>query len=367
MPNGTSWVDIAGRYIRDPRYGHRLGKLYLSRGYLSKAGYYEHIKEQTTDQYGFVDNGYKRKLPEVFSEDENGIILIGGSGAMGLGSTDNSKTISALLEKNLRESMPEKKITVINAACGGYSSWEELIYFLLELINRKPKLVISITGQNDFNNGYLGSKYYSRRMTNTSRSLEDVAEAVKISNRSITFRELFMHKFKKTKIYRQIHNFIRKQKGKAILNNQNYLWGMEYIKEEYDISFVKNFIANQISLLGSCKAHNIHLHTYIQPTYFWSSNKTLTTYEKKGIDNDKKFLPDSWEEKSKRYISDLHNEIKKYKNNFDDKKYIMESLVNIFDENKEQCYVDMSHLSDQGQLIVANKIKENIISSKLLV
>ena len=97
------WTDVKGRYIRDPKYGHRLGKLYITSEKIRKSGYQSEIAEQSTDQYGFVDNGYSRKLPDKFSKDHIGIVIIGGSSAMGLGATSNSKTISAVLEKNLRE------------------------------------------------------------------------------------------------------------------------------------------------------------------------------------------------------------------------------------------------------------------------
>ena len=177
-----NWTEIKGKYIRDPRYGHRLGKLYLKTNKKKKPGYQEAIADLSTDQYGFVGNGYERELPNEFSKNELGIIILGGSAAMGLGATDNSKTIAAVLEKNLRTKIKEKKISVINAGCGGYSSWDEMIYFLTELILRKPQLVISFTGINDFVMGYIGSKYYKDRTQNSSRSLEDVAEAIKLKN-----------------------------------------------------------------------------------------------------------------------------------------------------------------------------------------
>ena len=56
------WTDIKGRYIRDPRYGHRLGKSYSSSNTKQKVGYQEDLMEQSTDQYGFIDNGHQREF-----------------------------------------------------------------------------------------------------------------------------------------------------------------------------------------------------------------------------------------------------------------------------------------------------------------
>ena len=57
------WVDIKGRYIRDPRFGHRLGKSYLGSKKIKKAGYQEGIVEQSTDQYGFVEQWISQGAP----------------------------------------------------------------------------------------------------------------------------------------------------------------------------------------------------------------------------------------------------------------------------------------------------------------
>jgi len=357
------WVDIKGRYIRDPRFGHRLGKSYLGSKKIKKAGYQEGIVEQSTDQYGFVDNGYHRELPDEFNKDHIGVVMLGGSCAMGLGATDNSKTISAVLEKKLGQGT-SSKISVINAGCGGYNSWDEMIYFLTEIILKKPQIVVSFTGLNDFVAEYFGSKYYDERIPNTSRSLEDIAEAIKFKNYKLSFLELLSHKFKQKKFYKKILNIYRGAKGDVKLNEQNFVWGLENIKKKYDPKVVSLFWKNQISILGACKAHNIKCHLYIQPCYFWNKKKTLTSEEKNGINFDRKLFKEHYEDTCKKYYNDFLNETKNYLNNYDQKDNFFESLVDIFDNLDEQCYIDNCHLSNTGQEIVANKISQNILASK---
>ena len=359
------WTDIKGRYIRDPRYGHRLGKSYLASKSKKKPGFQENILEQSTDQYGFVDNGYQRELPAKFSKDHIGIIILGASIAMGLGATDNSKTIAAVLEKKLRDNIKNKKISVINAGCAGYSSWETMIYFLTELILRKPQVVISIGGQVDFSLEFFGSKYYEERIPNTSRSIEDVAEAIKLRSYKLSFFELARHKIKKTNFYKKLINLIRLSRGEVELNEQNFVWGNENFKKEYDPKIISLFWANQVSLLGACKAHNIKYQLYIEPCYYWGNKKKLTDDEKKGIEFDRK-LVDPYESKCTKYFEDLVQESKNYTNYFDGEKYIFEYLNNIFDDIEDQCYVDSNHLTNGGQEIIANKVARNIISSKIL-
>ena len=359
------WIDVRGRYIRDPRYGHRLGKSYTASKAKRKPGYQEEIREQSTDQYGFIDNGYQRILPAEFSKDHLGVVILGASTAMGLGATENSKTVAAVIEKNLRNNIRDRKISVINAGCAGYTSWEAMMYFLTELILRKPHLVISISGQVDFSMEYFGSKYYEERIPNTSRSIEDVAEAIKLRSFELSFFELARHKFKKTNFYKKLINFIRSSKGEIKLNDQNFVWGTENFKRKYDSKIISRFWKNQISLLGACKAHNINYHLYIEPCYYWSKRKKLTDKEKAGIEFDRKLFKE-YEQKCIKYFEDFVREDKYYLNYFDEKNYIFEYLTKIFDDVEDQCYVDHNHLTNRGQEIVADKITKNILSSKVL-
>ena len=154
--------------------------------------------------------------------------------------------------------------------------------------------------------------------------------------------------------------------GQVELTEQNFLWGAENIKEEYDLNMVKNFWTNQISILGACKSHNISHHLYIQPNYFWGQKQTLTADEKKGKEADHKLLKKKYEESIKKSYQDILEEKKKYEHHFNGGRYILKSFFEVFNEDKNQCYVDFSHLSDYGQSILADKIKENIISSKIL-
>ena len=157
---------------------------------------------------------------------------------------------------------------MINAGCGGYNSWDDMVYLLTELILRKPQIVISYTGLNDFCAEYFGSKYYDERIPNTSRSLEDVAEAVKIRNLKISLAELIKYKFKRTNFYKKFTNIIRKQRNEVVLNEQNFMWGLENLKRKYNSEVASQFWINHMSILGACKANNISYHLYIQSVYF---------------------------------------------------------------------------------------------------
>ena len=267
------------------------------------------------------------------------------------------------MEKNLRDSISDRKISVINAGCAGYTSWEAMIYFLTELIQRKPQVVVSISGQVDFSMEYFGSKYYEERIPNTSRSIEDVAEAIKLKSFKLSFFELARHKFKKTNFYKKLINFLRVSKRDVKFNEQNFVWGAENYKKKYDSKIISTFWNNQISLLGACKAHNINYHLYIEPCFFGGRKKKLTQEEKKGIEFDRKLL-EGYEDKCIEYFNDFIPVAKKFHNYFDGKKNIFEYLNNMFDDVEDQCYIDSNHLSDRGQAIIANKIAKNILSLK---
>ena len=98
------------------------------------------------DQYGFVHNGYDRPLKE---EDEI-VLLLGGSTVEGRGASSNRNTIAATLERMLQGKFPGRPIRVLNGGRAGYFSYQELAFLAGKIPQLlKPRAVISLNGRND--------------------------------------------------------------------------------------------------------------------------------------------------------------------------------------------------------------------------
>ncbi len=79
------------------------------------------------------------------------VFVIGGSAAFGMNATKDEATIAGELEKRLNAGETEPKYEVINAACLGFNSHQDMILMGLEIMHRDPDLIISFAGGTDLN------------------------------------------------------------------------------------------------------------------------------------------------------------------------------------------------------------------------
>lgn len=98
-----------------------------------------------TNSYGFRGKEFDRIKPKgVFR-----IIAIGDSCTFGYGASNDENTYPALLEKKLNSVLKNKNIEVINAGVPGYKSLQSLIWFVAELMELSPDMLIVDLGWND--------------------------------------------------------------------------------------------------------------------------------------------------------------------------------------------------------------------------
>lgn len=100
----------------------------------------------------------RERIPR-HSPGELRILVLGGSTVFGLGS-DDDHTPPALMEARLKEVLLHRqpragidRVRVINAGQGWYTSTQELIYFISELVLYEPDLVMVVDGYNDAHSG----------------------------------------------------------------------------------------------------------------------------------------------------------------------------------------------------------------------
>jgi len=102
-------------------------------------------KERWWNSYSYSTNSHGLRSPVEIPfkkvKNEYRILLLGDSWSFGFGVNDN-QTFSHLLQVNLQEKYPDKKITVINAGCPGYCLAQDFIYLKFRGIKYDPDMVI---------------------------------------------------------------------------------------------------------------------------------------------------------------------------------------------------------------------------------
>lgn len=107
----------------------------------------------TIDEHGFVGNRTMSPPREYFSDDVFNIIVTGGSAVVGCQTSGNERTFASLLEVALNADdvfrRGGRKVQVINAGVAGYSSSQELIYFMFDLQYLNPHMWVMVNGGNE--------------------------------------------------------------------------------------------------------------------------------------------------------------------------------------------------------------------------
>jgi lysophospholipase L1-like esterase len=141
-PNG--FIDSNAVFAYDPytRYSPVPGMSYSGVLGRYRTSYF-HNKD------GFVDISPDRSVPKRKSPGEFRVFLLGGSTAMGVGAETMSQTISGYLEKELKDRFPGRDIRVVNAAVGGFNSFQEYMYLIVKVSEYSPDLIVTFDGTND--------------------------------------------------------------------------------------------------------------------------------------------------------------------------------------------------------------------------
>lgn len=103
------------------------------------------FRRQTVNSDGFVST---RDVTLEKEEGELRVVTLGGSSTVGNRNRDED-TYPRILESLLARHFPDRKVSVINAAAGGYSSIETLGYFQTRMVYYQPDVVLVMHGWND--------------------------------------------------------------------------------------------------------------------------------------------------------------------------------------------------------------------------
>lgn len=276
IPPALIYRDLRQRYIRDPRLGHRLGRSFPDG---------LHVDETWgTPWLGTNANGFYGQEKAFNLSPKNGVIrvlILGGSAAMGLGATQRASVLANRLMKRLRD-LVGSHVEVLNGAVGDYASSQSLLYFVTELIEYRPNIVICLDGFNDFSHSAWGTKFADGKwLPNTTRSFDDSLSAVLSWDGSLdreTTRELD-RRWNPRVIRRERRS--RKRKGRVAANTHGALamvWD-DPLTWSFKRDAVQWYLENSLSLRGVCQSRGIRLLHIVQPSLLWPQNNPATEEE----------------------------------------------------------------------------------------
>ena len=297
---------------------------------------YDSYSNYKMNNYGFR-NSYdiaKEKAPGSFR-----IIVLGGSTAWGSGASSNDTVWTAVLENILRRHSG-KTVEVLNAACGGYTSFQELMYLEFKLLQFSPDMVIVLDGYNDIfmDALYPGDKYEA----NVSVSYYDEKKFFE-SGLLWQISGLILSRSNFCSLIRRAGEKIKYETGRS-------LYGRGYVHTKG----IDNYISNIQSIAGLLKGRNIKTMFLLQP-YLAISKKQLSPEEESMLSKNRQAsaymipLMELLREKYKQFAS------KNALNYYD--------LTDICDDSprSETMWYDHAHLNDNGNKVLAEKLGNILI------
>ena len=255
------------------------------------------------------------------------IIIVGGSGAMGYGSSSDDTAFSQVLENMLNDASKNMKFEVINAGLASAISAQELVLLVTELIDLKPDMVIVFDGFNDI----VGSVINDRR-PNYPWRFETVEKALKVSP-----TKLFINK--------RLNNF---RLTKLIIKK------MEEIKKKEALDNLSPNQAGLTAYIGNIKKMAMIMRGLsIEPVFIMQPN----LYFKKDPSSDEKEIlasePPALESIVKPMFLKAREELASL-SKADNVAFF--DFTGIFDGNPETIFFDSVHAGDRGQEIIAREI-----------
>lgn len=274
--------DLSLRYIRDPRLGHRLGRNYPDGKHVDETWGYLWLG---TNGNGFY--GHDEIVPWGPPKDDVlRVMLLGGSAAMGLGASRRGETIRDHLLGFLSASA-KRPVEVLNCAVGDYASSQSLIYFVTELIELEPHIVVALDGWNDFAHAAWGTKYSKGRwLANSTRSFDDNLEAVLMWDGSLseeTLRELKRRRSPRA-IRRQRNKQVRSEEATPFARSSHgFVWDNP---AEWSVrrEAVDWYLRNVHTLAAICASQERKLLQVLQPAMVWPTANARAGAEQKVLE-----------------------------------------------------------------------------------
>lgn len=340
----VDWRELPGRYVKDPRLGHRLGRNYPA-GEVSDIEW--NIRWLGSDAEGFIYNDAPIRDFRIDDSSYERLFLLGGSTVMGLGVEKNSETIASVLERYLRKGNPTAR--TINCGCGAYVSWQEMTYLTTELILNEPDFVITLNGWNDFVHSSWGNKGLNGGwIPNTHRSLDDVVAILQAEGGHLPLLEILLLKIKRLPFIRELETRGMKVRP-GVSNDTNWkLWSLKPFS-------VECYLSNLRTIIGTARTHGSRAICLLQPQLLWG-DRSQTEEEQELVNRISTRVPPmaslapEWFERAQRGFKELRAEF------HDGATIWIEDASSWLDHAPEQVYHDYNHYNLRGQEIIGSKL-----------
>ena len=307
---------------------------------LDNSKHWEH--KYSTNSQGLRGKEFSGKKPlNTFR-----IIVLGGSAAFGIGASSDEASLCSQLEKILNGANTGREIEVINAACIGYTSSQELIMYQFIMCEYEPDLVIVFDGFNDsafpITTGSAGYPEFYYKYKYVYDNLGTMSQGLKIALNASAIKKLL--NIRMTLEPRRIFTV------RDSMKTQEFRQG---IMNEYE--------RNMEDLFYLTDRRGIPFILFLQPF--------IGTMEKR-LSQEEEIFFTRWDRESpdrNPYIVENFHNLKKSQENLNNKLGIpVYDLYSVFSDYAEQIFVDECHVNDAGQKIEAEFIAENIISHNFI-
>jgi hypothetical protein len=308
---------------------------------------------------GSSDFSYNRIKPKNTFR----VIVVGGSTVWGVGTRKPENNLPARIKLALKKRYPNIKFELINAGIAGYSSRNELLYIMSELVYFNPDLIISYGGWNDSTfNGYMQNYDGNINGLKTANHRKIELQFKKNEEISSTL-SLFLSATKN-----KLSDKLRWSATYAIIDRLINTRSLNFddvqltVHDTFNQSSIELYENNLKMKIMASKVYNFKIGIFLQPLLGILSAKVLTeeeTYLKKlGVDGMKI--------KKDFYIRAIPV-MNKLKNEFSiNKNVCLADLSKSLDKVKETVYNDPGHINVIGNDAVANKIVDELVSCNLI-
>jgi hypothetical protein len=341
-----------------------------------------------TDRQGFVLNslkapGYTLEKPKNTYR----IVMLGGSTTYGIGASC-FESIAVKLENLLNANRIDPdihRVEVINAGVGGYSSSQELLFYLTEIVHFKPDLVIMYDGWNDARlnrfyaesmHSFRPSSYRSSRTDQFSNVVEDLTSPIATLgnfikslgaafnvtasytaiDRSINLSKIFWQKVK------------QKIKSKILDHDTLGVWVREQklynpLVRSLTPRMTEIYIENLRRMAALTKSEGTKFAAFLQPIMGVDDKPYDDLFEKP--------LRNVIWSKPKfdflfRFYANVRRDLIELADSPNARSACIKDISHVFSSTKEIVYTDSGHLNGFGNQLVAERIAAELIRCQLL-
>jgi hypothetical protein len=291
------------------------------------------------------------------------VIVLGGSTVMGTGAPRPSQNIVGMLRKAVRErglTGPNgKRVEFINAGVHAYTSAQEYLYFVADLLRFKPDLAVVYDGWND-------SVFDYAFRDIADRNAERLAQSYSIAGSARLLAENLRYFLTQS----DFRLAMAESLSRAFLGLSNHVSSYlsykpdaiqtQFVSKPFDPRVMENYRRNHRAFLALAD-DQLSVALFLQPLV-GTDDRALSAEEKASWRYSQFWLGDRipFYEHARQILEDLKER------NLDNGHYCIADLSHSLKDVSETVYADSGHLLPNGNEVVAAHILDELVSCGLL-